>query len=63
MKPSTRLELLTEEGKLRTLEDIEHEVLRFAIAHCVGQKSEAARQLGIGRSTLYRKLADLGIPL
>ena len=41
--------------------DMEEEIIRFAIAHYNGQMSEVARRLGIGRSTLYRKLADLGI--
>jgi DNA-binding NtrC family response regulator len=45
---------------MRPLEDIEHEVLRFAITHYRGQMSEVARRLRIGRSTLYRKLKDLG---
>ena len=35
--------------------------IRFAMAHYRNQMSEIARRLGIGRSTLYRKLTDLGI--
>jgi DNA-binding NtrC family response regulator len=54
------LGLLDAEGDMRPLEDIEHEVLRFAITHYRGQMSEVARRLRIGRSTLYRKLKDLG---
>ena len=41
--------------------DIEADVIRFAIAHYRGQMSEVARKLQIGRSTLYRKLDDLGV--
>ena len=37
------------------------DVIRLAIGHYRGRMSEVARRLGIGRSTLYRKLADLGI--
>ncbi len=50
------LPLLTVEGEVRPIEEIEADVIRFAIAHYRGQMSEVARRLGIGRSTLYRKL-------
>ena len=53
--------LYTAEGHLRTLEDIEADVIRLAIGHYRGRMTEVARRLGIGRSTLYRKLTDLGI--
>jgi DNA-binding NtrC family response regulator len=49
------------DGNLRALADIEADVIRLAIGHYRGRMSEVARRLGIGRSTLYRKLADLGI--
>lgn len=49
------------DGNLRPLEDIEADVIRLAIGHYRGRMSEVARRLGIGRSTLYRKLTDLGI--
>jgi len=55
------LPLLDAGGQLRSLEDIEAEVIRFAIAHYRGQMSEVARKLRIGRSTLYRKLDSLGL--
>lgn len=53
--------LYAEDGNLRPLEDIEADVIRLAIGHYRGRMTEVARRLGIGRSTLYRKLADLGI--
>ena len=40
---------------------IEAEVIRSAIARYRGQMSEVARRLRIGRSTLYRKLDEIGI--
>jgi DNA-binding NtrC family response regulator len=49
------------DGNLRTLEEIEADVIRLAIGHYRGRMTEVARRLGIGRSTLYRKLAELGI--
>ena len=36
-------------------------MIRFAIAHYRGQMSEVARRLRIGRSTLYRKLDEIGL--
>lgn len=53
--------LLDENGNVRQLEDVEAEMIRFALAHYRGQMSEMARRLGIGRSTLYRKMKDLGL--
>jgi DNA-binding NtrC family response regulator len=53
--------LYTSEGHLRPLDEIEADVIRLAISHYRGRMSEVARRLGIGRSTLYRKLGDLGI--
>ncbi len=55
------LGLLDTHGDVRPLEDIEAETIRFAIAHYRGQMSEVARRLRIGRSTLYRKLDNLGL--
>ncbi|HEX2591704.1 MAG TPA: sigma-54 dependent transcriptional regulator [Rhizomicrobium sp.] len=48
-------------GHMRKLEDIESEVIRMAISRYDGHMSEVARRLGIGRSTLYRKLKELGL--
>jgi DNA-binding NtrC family response regulator len=53
--------LYTPDGHLRPLEEIEADIIRLAIGHYRGRMSEVARRLGIGRSTLYRKLGDLGI--
>ncbi|HEY6916932.1 MAG TPA: sigma-54 dependent transcriptional regulator [Allosphingosinicella sp.] len=53
--------LFTPDGHLRPLEDIEADVIRLAIGHYRGRMTEVARRLGIGRSTLYRKLSELGI--
>jgi len=49
------------DGHLRKLEEIEHELIKLAIEKYDGHMSEVARRLGIGRSTLYRKLREMGI--
>ena len=50
--------MLTDSGDVRPLEELESEIIRFAISHYRGQMSEVARRLKIGRSTLYRKLDE-----
>ena len=57
----TRCRLIDDSGDVRKLEEIEAESIRFALAHYRGQMSQVARKLGIGRSTLYRKMKDSGI--
>jgi DNA-binding NtrC family response regulator len=52
------LAMLTSVGEVRPLEEMEAEIIRFAISHYRGQMSEVARRLKIGRSTLYRKLDE-----
>ncbi len=55
------LALLDAAGNVRPLDELEADVIRFAIAHYRGQMSEVARRLRIGRSTLYRKLDEIGL--
>ena len=52
------LSMLTATGEVRPLDEMENEIIRFAISHYRGQMSEVARRLKIGRSTLYRKLDE-----
>jgi DNA-binding NtrC family response regulator len=58
------LAMLASNGEVRPLEEMEAEIIRFAISHYRGQMSEVARRLKIGRSTLYRKIdeADASAP-
>ncbi|QKV20383.1 sigma-54-dependent transcriptional regulator [Oricola thermophila] len=53
--------LLDEDGNVRPLVELECEAIAFAIDHYGGQMSEVARRLGIGRSTLYRKLKEYNL--
>jgi DNA-binding NtrC family response regulator len=55
------LRALDERGNVRSLSEVELEMIKLAIDHYQGQMSEVARRLGIGRSTLYRKLKEYGI--
>ena len=49
------------DGHLRSMDELEADIIRLAIGHYRGRMTEVARRLGIGRSTLYRKLGELGI--
>ncbi|QIK79610.1 sigma-54-dependent Fis family transcriptional regulator [Sphingomonas piscis] len=53
--------LFQSDGHIRQMEDIEADIIRLAIGHYRGRMTEVARRLGIGRSTLYRKLGEIGI--
>ena len=57
----TALKMIDENGEVRKLADIEAEMIRFALVHYHGQMSQMARKLGIGRSTLYRKMKEIGL--
>ncbi|HZY48575.1 MAG TPA: sigma-54 dependent transcriptional regulator, partial [Devosia sp.] len=48
-------------GEVRPLETLERELIEFALRRYGGRMSKVARALGIGRSTLYRKLRDYGL--
>src|SRR5690606_35555123 len=56
-----KLNALDERGNVRSLAAVELEMIKLAIDHYNGQMSEVARRLGIGRSTLYRKLKEYGL--
>ena len=53
--------ILDERGHLRTLEDIERDLIQLAIEIYAGHMTEVAKRLGIGRSTLYRKVREQGL--
>jgi DNA-binding NtrC family response regulator len=53
--------IFDDQGDIRPLEEIEADLIRLAIGHYRGRMTEVAKRLGIGRSTLYRKLAEIGI--
>ncbi len=59
--PDNAIPSVNQAGDVRRLADVEEELIRFALKFYRGQMSQVARKLGIGRSTLYRKLKDYGI--
>ena len=59
--PTRRCASSTTRGHLRTLEEIERDLIQLAIEIYAGHMTEVARRLGIGRSTLYRKVREQGL--
>jgi DNA-binding NtrC family response regulator len=60
-RPAPGVRLTHPDGHVRTLQDIEREAICDALRLYGGQMAEVARRLGIGRSTLYRKLKELDL--
>ena len=61
MAKDSPVQFLDENGHLRKLEDVERDLIQLAIDTYAGHMSEVARRLGIGRSTLYRKVREQGL--
>ncbi len=55
------IRITDDRGHVRTLEEIERDLIQHAIEVYSGHMSEIARRLGIGRSTLYRKVREQGL--
>ncbi|MEG6507512.1 sigma-54 dependent transcriptional regulator [Methyloligella sp. 2.7D] len=52
---------LSDSGEIRPLDDIEADMIRLAFGRYRGRMTEIAKRLGIGRSTLYRKMREIGL--
>ena len=52
---------IMEDGEVRSLNAVEKDLIAYAIDFYAGHMSEISRRLGIGRSTLYRKVRDYGL--
>ncbi|WP_321393237.1 sigma-54 dependent transcriptional regulator [Emcibacter sp.] len=58
---SSPVNILDEHGDIRSICEVENGMIIFAMRKYDGKMSEIARRLGIGRSTLYRKISELGL--
>jgi DNA-binding NtrC family response regulator len=52
---------VNETGEIRSLEAMEADMIRLALGRYRGHMTEVAKRLGIGRSTLYRKMREFGL--
>ncbi|WP_068087008.1 sigma-54-dependent transcriptional regulator [Polycladidibacter stylochi] len=55
------LRILNGEGHIRSITEVEKELIQTALDHYAFKMSLVAKRLGIGRSTLYRKIKDYKI--
>ncbi|MDE3016219.1 MAG: sigma-54-dependent Fis family transcriptional regulator [Pseudomonadota bacterium] len=53
--------LIDGQGRIKKLRLIEEDAIRLALRHAGGSMTRAAKSLGIGRSTLYRRVQELEI--
>ena len=61
MHEAASLAAFTTDGDVRPLAEIEAAMIRLALERYGNRMTVVARKLGIGRSTLYRKLKELGL--
>lgn len=54
-----KISALDENGDIRPIMEVEREMIEYALREYEGRITEVARRLGLGRSTLYRKIAAL----
>ena len=59
--PGGPVNVIDEKGHVRPLEEVERDLIQLAIEVYAGRMTEVARRLGIGRSTLYRKVREQGL--
>ena len=52
---------LSDSGDIRPLDAVEADMIRLAFGRYRGRMTEIAKKLGIGRSTLYRKMREIGL--
>jgi DNA-binding NtrC family response regulator len=60
-KDAIGIPALSDSGEIRSLEAVEADMIRLAFGRYRGRMTEIARRLGIGRSTLYRKMREIGL--
>ncbi|MEE9589859.1 MAG: sigma-54 dependent transcriptional regulator [Hyphomicrobiaceae bacterium] len=60
-RDSIGIPAMTDNGEIRSLESVEADMIRLAMGRYRGHMTEIAKRLGIGRSTLYRKMREFGL--
>ncbi|MGB1540124.1 MAG: sigma-54 interaction domain-containing protein, partial [Rickettsiales bacterium] len=57
--PDNAIEWIQSNGAIRTMEQLEAEAIHRVLEHCKGNVTQAAKALGIAKSTFYKKLKRL----
>ena len=60
-KDAVGIPALSNTGDIRSLDAVEADMIRLAFGRYRGRMTEIAKRLGIGRSTLYRKMREIGL--
>jgi DNA-binding NtrC family response regulator len=60
-KDAIGIPALSDTGDIRSLEAVEADMIKLAFGRYRGRMTEIAKRLGIGRSTLYRKMREIGL--
>ena len=50
------IRIIDEQGRIKPIRDIEHAAMTMVLAHCEGNITQAAKALGMAKSTFYKKL-------
>jgi DNA-binding NtrC family response regulator len=58
-----QLPLMDSNGQIHSLHSLEAQIISHAVNYFQGRITQAARALGVGRSTLYRKIDELGLDI
>lgn len=58
MASTASVPIFDKAGNVRPLSEIESEVIARVLTLCAGNMTETAKRLGVGRSTIYRKVKD-----
>jgi hypothetical protein len=53
--------VLSASGHIRPLEEVEADMIRLAFGRYRGRMTEMAKHLGMGRTTLYRRMREIGL--
>jgi len=59
--PAAHMPLVDGNGKPLTLEEIERAALRFSLMRHKNNVTQAAKSLGVAKSTFYRRMKELGL--
>ena len=59
---ASRIVIFDDDGELKSLQEIEDQIIRLALLRYENDRSEVARRLRVGRATLYRSIERLSIP-
>lgn len=60
-KNAISISVLSTSGHIRPLEEVEADMIRLAFGRYRGRMTEMAKHLGMGRTTLYRRMREIGL--